>query len=107
MQLKSTDRVLLLALPPGEEIRGLAQQVADGLVVGVLDGEAVYEARRLLRDYRNVMITPAEPDGVLPWREHFFTVVYAPGHAEPSPEILRVLAPGGTAWMSGGPVTLR
>jgi hypothetical protein len=94
-------------MPPAEVVRALASQVPEGILVGVTAGEEVYEARRLLRDFPNVMITPAEPDGSLPWREDFFTVVYAPGHTEPVPEMLRVLAPGGTAWIAGGSVTRR
>lgn len=107
MDLRPTDRVLLLSLPPAEEMRQIASRVAGGIVVGVLDGDAVYEARRALRDYANVMITPAETDGSLPWKEDFFTVVYAPESTEPSPEMLRVLEPGGTVWVAGGPVTKR
>jgi protein-L-isoaspartate O-methyltransferase len=105
--LRPNDRVLLLATPPPEELQDIVRRVSEGIVVGVLDGDAVYEARRALRDHANVMITPAEADGSLPWKEDFFTVVYAPAAAEPSPEMLRVLEPGGTAWVSGGPVTKR
>lgn len=107
MQLRPDDRVLLLALPPAEDIPKIAGQLTQGICVGVLEGDAVYEARRLLRDCPNVMIVPAEADGILPWKEEFFSVVFAPALAEPTTEILRVLAPGGTAWMAAGPVTKR
>lgn len=107
MELRPNDRVLLLTLPPPEEIREIARQLPAGLLVGVLEREAMYEARRILRDVANVMITPAEADGGIPWRDEFFSVIYAPDAAEPSAEIMRVLAPGGTAWIAGGPVTKR
>ncbi len=105
MDLKPNDRVLLLTMPSIEEVRRIASCVSEGIVVGVLHREEVYEARRLLRDEMNVMITPADPGGVLPWRDDFFSVVYAPLLEEPSSEVLRVLVPGGTAWLAGGPVT--
>jgi hypothetical protein len=107
MELRPEDRVLLLALTSFEEIPALAAQLSEGICVGVLEGDAIYEARRLLRDCPNVMMVPAEPDGTLPWREGFFSVVVAPALAEPTPEILRVLAPGGTAWLADGPFTRR
>jgi hypothetical protein len=107
MDVKTDDRVLLLTLPPIEEIRALAEQVAQGILVGVVERDATYEARRLLRNHPNVMITAAEADGSVPWRDDFFSVIYAPDLTEPSREILRVLAPGGTAWLAGGPVTRR
>ena len=107
MDLRPNDRVLLLALPPVEEVQAIASRVSDGILVGVLDGDAVYEARRALRDHANVMITPAEADGSLPWKDDFFTVVYAPAAGEPSREMLRVLEAGGTAWVASGPVTKR
>jgi hypothetical protein len=102
MELKSTDRVLLLSMPSVEEVRGIALQVSEGIVVGVLDAHLVYEARAALREHPNVMITPSDPDGVLPWRDEFFTAVYAPGVAEPSAELLRVIEPGGTLLVAGG-----
>ena len=92
-------------MPPVEEVRAIAAAAVDGMIVGVLDRDAVYDARATLRDFDNVMITPAEEDGVLPWREDFFSVIYAPSLTAPTPEVLRVLAPGGTAWMASGPVT--
>jgi hypothetical protein len=107
MEVKAEDRVLLLTVPPADEMQALARQVSQGILVGVVERDDTWQARRLLRDYANVMITPADSDGSLPWRDDFFSVVYAPGLTEPSREILRVLAPGGTAWLAGGPVTKR
>ena len=107
MELKPADRVLLMTMPTLDEVRGIAIQVSDGVVVGVLQPEAVYEARAALRDFANVMITPADPSGMLPWRDDFFTAVYAPAANEPTPEMLRVLTPGGTVFVAGGPIAKR
>lgn len=103
MELSSGDRVLALA--PVAELRDLAEKVA--LLVGILDPDAVYEARAALRNFSNVMIVPADPEGTLPWKDEFFSVVYAPSAAEPDREMLRVLAPGGRALVAGGAVTKR
>lgn len=105
MDIASADRVLLLQLPPLDEVRSMAAAVTQGIVVGMLGREDVYEARAVLRDFANVMIAPAEDDGGIPWADDFFSVIYAPALAEPTPEILRVLAPGGTAWVASGPIT--
>lgn len=107
MEIRADDRVLLLALPPAPELRAIAQRASDGIVVGLANGDALYEARRELKECANVMVTPGEPDGMLPWKDEFFTVVYAPTAAEPSEEILRVLQPGGQAWVAGGAVVKR
>ena len=104
MNVGPSDRVLLLELPPLNEVRSMAA-ATQGIIVGLLDRDAVYEARAALREFPNVMIAPAEANGVVPWKEDFFSVVYAPSMTVPTPEVLRVLAPGGTAWVAGGPVT--
>jgi hypothetical protein len=104
MELEATDRVLLLTMPPLEEVTAIATQVSKGLVVGVLDGGAVYDARAELRDFTNVMIIPADPEGKLPWRNDFFTTVYAPEVTNPTAEMLRVVVPGGTIFVAGGPL---
>lgn len=107
MDVQPADRVLLLAMPPLEEVRGIAARLTDGLLVALLDADAVYEARRTLKDFANVMVAPADPEGVIPWKEEFFSAVYAPHETEPTAETLRVLLPGGTAWVAGGPVVKR
>jgi hypothetical protein len=107
MDLASTDRVLLLGIEQADEIRAIAERVTGGIVVSVMDRDAVYDARRSLLDRSNVMIVPAEGDGTLPWKENFFSVVYAPAAAEPSGEMMRVLQPGGAAWVAAGPVVKR
>ena len=98
--LKANDRVLLLALPADEQLIGIAQSLTAGLVVGLAAEEQVYRARRLLADFDNVMFAPADPEGEIPWRDSFFTVIYAPMYESASDEILRVLSPGGVAYLA-------
>ena len=105
MELRPDDRVLLLSLPSPEEVQRMASQAS--IIVGLVSADDVFETRRLLRERPNVMIAPADPEGTLPWKEEFFSVVYAPDMPAPSAEMLRVLVPGGTAWVAGGPVVKR
>jgi hypothetical protein len=99
--LNANDRVLLLALPSDEDPIAMARTLTDGLIVGLAPTGQIYGARKLLADFENAMFAPADPDGGIPWRDDFFTVIYAPEHREATPEILRVLAPGGRAILAG------
>jgi hypothetical protein len=85
--------VLLLAMPPPDDLRTLAKRVTHGLIAVVVSEDEVYEGRRQMRDFDNVMFTAVDPAGTIPWRDRFFTLVWAP---EESPEVRRVLAPEGT-----------
>ena len=107
LEVSPNDRVLLLATLPVDEIRSLAAKLTGGMIVVQTPDDALYEARRNLREYDNVMVTPAEGNGAIPWKDDVFSVVYAPNAMEPSAEMLRVLEPGGTVWVSKGPVTKR
>ena len=95
LRLEANDRVLLLALPADEELIAMAQTLTGGLIVGLAPPEQIYGARKLLADFENAMFAPADPEGAIPWRDQFFTLIYAPEHREATGEILRVLAPGG------------
>jgi hypothetical protein len=86
---------LLLATPPAEELLALASRITGGIVVALVEEDEVYAGRRLVRDHDNVMFTPADPDGLIPWRDGFFTIVWAPGLVEPTAEMRRVLAENG------------
>ena len=57
------------------------------------EGEALYETRRRLAAFENVMAIPGHRDEI-PWRDAFFTLVVDLRGAPPSREIERVLAPG-------------
>jgi hypothetical protein len=87
--------VLLLAMPEPELLFSLARKLTEGLIAVLVSEEQVYEGRQLARDYDNVMFTPQEPGTGIPWRDDFFTLVYAPRSAAPAAEIARVLQPGG------------
>ena len=82
-------------MPAPEDLLALAARLTEGILVGLVREEDVYEGRRLLRDRDNAMFTPADPAGSIPWREGFFTVIWAPGATEPTEEMRRVLTPTG------------
>ena len=107
MELKATDRILLLSITSVQEVREIAKQVSEGLLVAVVDSESVYEARSSLRDFANVMITPRDSSGAIPWADEFFSVVRDTSASEPSAEMLRVTAPGGAVLVLGGAVIRR
>lgn len=101
MDIGSDDRVL--AFVPVAQLAEVASRAA--LVVGMVEAGAVADARAALRDHANAMIVPSDPDGAIPWKDEFFSVVYAPSVTEPSAEMLRVLMPGGRSVVAGGVVT--
>jgi len=74
----------------------------DGLLVGLATGEQLAGARKACRNRDNTMFTPAEPDGSIPWRDEFFSKVFAPDQEELNAEIMRVLIPGGLAYLATG-----
>lgn len=87
-------------MPPAEELLAIASALTEGLLVGLAPAEQVYDARKTVADYENTMFAPADPEGVIPWRDHFFTVIVAPQLAAASDEIRRVLAAGGVAYLA-------
>jgi hypothetical protein len=89
-------------MPRLEIILEAAGQLSRGLLVALLPESEVYELRRVLRDLDNIMFAPADQQGMIPWRDGFFTQIYAPAHDGPSAEMLRVLSPGGIVWLSAG-----
>jgi hypothetical protein len=99
------DRVLVLGLAPSDAMRSLAQRASRGIVVGIGREPGIYAARRALADVDNVMFVPAAERLEIPWRDEFFTKVIALEFAESTPEMLRVLVPGGAVYLSGSVVT--
>ena len=100
MKLRADDRVLLLALPPAAELLAIATVLTEGLLVGLAPADQIYDARKTVADFENTMFAPADPEGIIPWRDHFFTVVSAPHLSEVTEEIERVLTAGGTAYLA-------
>ena len=92
--------MLLLAAPSTTELRALAEKLTNGIVSALLPADDVYKGRRAVADCTNVMFTPADADAPIPWRDGFFSVVFAPGLEEISRDIERVLAPGGSAYLA-------
>jgi hypothetical protein len=92
--VKPGDRVLLLTMPATPDLLALSKKLTHGLVAAIVSEDDVYEGRRMARDCDNVMFTAWDGD-IIPWRDDFFTIVYAPASVEPTPEIWRVLALGG------------
>lgn len=107
IEVKPDDRVLMLSVPALADARGLAERLSKGILVCVVDSAEVHSVRRDLRQFENVMVTPADSGGTLPWKDEFFSVVYSPDAFEPAAEVLRVLVTGGLAYTSGGVVVKR
>ena len=82
-------------MPASEDLLALASRLTEGIAVVLVPEDDVYIGRRIVRDYSNVMFTPADPGGVIPWRDAFFTIIWAPGVTEPTPEMRRVLTAHG------------
>ncbi|HYO82605.1 MAG TPA: hypothetical protein VES20_14470 [Bryobacteraceae bacterium] len=102
MELRPDDRLLVLKPAADLPLTTWAQQVEAGLLVVVAEGETVYELRRALREFPNVMVTPAGADGVIPWRDGFFTVLWAAEPGEAGAEMRRVLQPDGRTFTGSG-----
>ena len=88
-------------MPEPKELVALARKLTSGLAAALVEGDQVFEGRRLTRDFENVLFTPVDPTAEIPWRDGFFTLVYAPALQEPTLDVIRVLAPGGAAVLAG------
>ncbi|MDX2151391.1 MAG: hypothetical protein SFV54_11710 [Bryobacteraceae bacterium] len=106
-RLRQTDRLLILGIPPADELEGASRLLSDGLIVCLGDGEALPDARRRFAHLDNVMFTLGAVDDI-PWRDELFTVALdrlsswpdTPGAAR---ELWRVLAPGGALYTPNQP----
>ena len=101
LDLRPDDRVLLLAIPEVELVAQIATRLRRGLLVGIGEPEQVHAARQATRDHTNVMFQPGSPDEI-PWQNEYFSKVIDLRGAWSQPEmaareVLRVLAPSGTA----------
>ncbi len=109
MKFTASDRVLLAELADPEMVRWYASQVADGALVVLGQGDALYDVRAACRDLENVMFTLGTVDDI-PWGEaHFHHLVLEKSTCSPKAlkEIWRVLRPGGSLWLISGAETLR
>ena len=106
MRLAPTDNILDVGCGAGWLSRRLAQLVREGRVVGLdISDEMVRHARRLSVDFDNLLFVTGEVQEI-PWEPNFFSHAisiessyYWPDPASGICDILRVLKPGGSAWM--------
>ncbi len=104
IDIRAGDRVLLLSMPDIEAVREMARKASAGIVVGLGEDDEVRAARKALGQLENVMFVPATTEEI-PWQENFFSVVIDTACAWSSTErtareILRVLSPGGSAYVT-------
>jgi hypothetical protein len=90
--MTKSDRILVL-LADGELPIGRWAEGCDS-VTGVGTLERVRAARRRFSDVENAMFTPGSRYEI-PWAEGRFTLIVDGTGAEPTGEMMRVLAPGG------------
>jgi len=90
--MNPTDRVVVTSLADLIRLRGWAEAVREGVLVGLGSEEEVRAARREMAAFENVMFVVGSRNDV-PWQERWFSVILDAG--EPTAEMLRVLAPGG------------
>ncbi len=98
-QFRADDRVLLLSIPPRDELAALSRILIQGVLVAIGTREEVDRMRALMTDFDNIMFIEAEAHQV-PWREHFFNKIVVPPHLEGhimrlSDELARLLVPDG------------
>lgn len=87
-------RVLLTSLGGGVPLRELALRVPDGALVGLGTRDEVAEARKLCADLPHVMFVEGSREQI-PWVSAWFHVILDGNPESPTPEMLRVLRPGG------------
>lgn len=94
-EVQANDRVLVLTTADENTLRTLAKLLTSGILVIHVAEERIHELRKALSDAENVMVTAEAEDAIIPWRDGFFTVIWAPELHAATPEMVRVLAPGG------------
>lgn len=87
-------RVLLTSIAAASSLRGLALAVPEGALVGLGNREEVAEARRTCADLDYVLFVEGSRDEI-PWVDAWFDVILDFAPDAPTPEMLRVLKPGG------------
>ena len=106
MELTPTDNVLDVGCGSGWLSRRIAGVVTEGRVVGMdISDEMIRIARRNSLQHDNLLFVTGEV-AEIPWEPNFFTHAisvessyYWPSPAAGAKEILRVLRPGGSAWI--------
>lgn len=100
------DRVLLTSLPGTRLLKQLAAHAAGGAIVVLAPRDALPAARRECAHLDHVLFVEGSRDEI-PWAEAWFDAVLDPRPDEPTPEILRVLRPGGSILSPAAALTRR
>lgn len=87
-------RVLLTAIAAAPSLRELALALPEGALVGLGTRGEVAEARKACADLDHVMFVEGSREEI-PWVDAWFDVILDPEPQAPTPEMLRVLKPGG------------
>ena len=80
----------------------IAGKLDGGVLVIVVEDADLAAVRQECSGADNVMVVAADPDGSIPWRDEFFSKVFAPNIDKPEEELLRVLGPDGLMYLSTG-----
>jgi hypothetical protein len=85
----------MTSLADRETVRHWSLQAAPGSVIVLVAGRpALAEARHAYSSMENVMASPGDRNDI-PWRDSQFMVILDESADNPTPEMLRVLAPEG------------
>jgi hypothetical protein len=95
IEVQANDRVLVLTAADENSLERIAKLLTSGILVVHVAEERIHELRKALSNAENVMVTAEAEDAIIPWRDGFFTVIWAPELHAATPEMVRVLAPGG------------
>lgn len=87
--------MLLTSLAGSRLLKELAARFAGGAIVVLAPRDALPAARRESARLDHVLFVEGSRDEI-PWAEAWFDAVLDPWPDEPTPEILRVLRPGGS-----------
>jgi ubiquinone/menaquinone biosynthesis C-methylase UbiE len=106
MRVSATDNLLDVGCGSGWLSRRLAKMAPEGRVVGMdVSDEMIRVARRSSADFDNILYVTGEASQI-PWESNFFqhaasveSAYYWPDPAAGVKEMVRVLRPGGAAWI--------
>ncbi|MEJ5368090.1 MAG: hypothetical protein WHT08_07220 [Bryobacteraceae bacterium] len=93
--MPAAGRVLVTTLPAAATVRALAARYAEGAIVVLAPRESIFEARKECAALEHVLFVEGTREEI-PWAEAWFDAVLDPLPDAPTPEMLRVLRPGGS-----------